>query len=179
MPMGLLCTTFIRLRFLEALLVRLHERVFLRMVAAEPVAAELQQWFSQQILTPVFCTRQCPHDLSTDFVRWKAAKVSDSGCKPDSVCCKHVFKSNNCRSEQWKQTLNQWLYTCCDVPWHPKSNCKLIRLTLHDWNKLSLINESEAQLAPYCTGALQSSHNHQMVRKWWTWWLVSTEQLFF
>ena len=39
--MGLVCATFISFRVLEALLVRMHERLFLRMVAAEPVAAEL------------------------------------------------------------------------------------------------------------------------------------------
>ena len=52
MAMGLhiLCATFISL----GLFVGMHEQVFLRMVAAEPVAADLQWRFSQQILTPVF-----------------------------------------------------------------------------------------------------------------------------
>ena len=68
------------------------------------------------------------------------------------------------------------VHTYCDVPWHPKSNCKLIRFTLHDWNKFSLINESEAQPAPYYYVPLWSSHDHQTVRKCtWTWWPVSTE----
>ena len=41
---------------LEALLVRMHELVLLKMVAAEPVAAELSRQFSQQIFLPVFCS---------------------------------------------------------------------------------------------------------------------------
>ena len=61
--------------------------------------------------------------------------------------------------------LNQWLHTCCDVLWHPKSNCKLIRFDLHDWNNFILINDCEVQRAPCCCKALQWSHNHQMVRK--------------
>ena len=60
MAMGLLCAAFISLGVLGALLVRMHERGFLKMVAAEPVAVDLQWRFSQQILTPVFCTQQCP-----------------------------------------------------------------------------------------------------------------------
>ena len=60
MAMGVLRATFISWGVLGALLVSIHERVFLRMVAAEPVAEELQRRFSQQILTPVFCTQQCP-----------------------------------------------------------------------------------------------------------------------
>ena len=56
MAMGLhiVCATFISLGILGALLVRMHERIFFRMVAAE-----LQRRFSQQIITPVFCTQQC------------------------------------------------------------------------------------------------------------------------
>ena len=60
MAIGLLCAAFISSRVLGALLVRMHEQVFLRMVVADPVAAELQQQNSQQILMPVFCTQQCP-----------------------------------------------------------------------------------------------------------------------
>ena len=41
MAMGLVCATFISLGVLGTLLVRMHERGFLRMVAAEPVAEEL------------------------------------------------------------------------------------------------------------------------------------------
>ena len=74
--------------------------------------------------------------------------------------------------------LNQWLHTYCDVLCHSKSNCKLICFPLYDLNKFSLINESEAQLAPYCYDALWSRHNHQMVMKCtWTWWPVSTESV--
>ena len=58
MAMGLLCTTFFSVGILGAFLVSMHGQVFLRMVAAEPVAAELQQPFAQQILMPVFCTQQ-------------------------------------------------------------------------------------------------------------------------
>ena len=50
------CVTFISFGVLEALLVRMHKLVFFKMILAEPVAAELWQRFSQQILTPVFCT---------------------------------------------------------------------------------------------------------------------------
>ena len=58
--MGVLRATFISWGVLGALLVSMHGQVFLRMVAAEPVAAELQQPFAQQILMPVFCTQRCP-----------------------------------------------------------------------------------------------------------------------
>ena len=51
-----LCATIISFQVLEALLVRMHELVFFKMIAAEPVAAELLGRFSHQILTPVFCT---------------------------------------------------------------------------------------------------------------------------
>ena len=90
MAMGLLCAAFVSLGVLGALLARMHERVFLTIVAVE-----LQRRFSQQILTPVFCTQQCPwkwyryksifkfpnmkQDLTIDLVRWKAARVSYSG----------------------------------------------------------------------------------------------------
>ena len=57
--MGLSCATVISLGILGALLVRMHEQVFLRMVATEPVAAELHRRFTEQILAPVFCTHQC------------------------------------------------------------------------------------------------------------------------
>ena len=54
MALGLLCATFVCWGVLGALFVRMHERVFLKMVAAEPVAEELQQqFFSTNSLTPV------------------------------------------------------------------------------------------------------------------------------
>ena len=49
-------------------------------------------------------------------------------------------------------------------------------VSLYGWNKFSLINESEAGLAPNCYNELRSSHNHQMVMKCtWTRWPVGTE----
>ena len=50
----MLCATFISLGVLRALLARMHERVFFKMVAAEPVAAELQwRFLRKQIKMPV------------------------------------------------------------------------------------------------------------------------------
>ena len=41
MDLHIICATFITFRVLKAFLVRIHELVFFRMVAAEPVAVEL------------------------------------------------------------------------------------------------------------------------------------------
>ena len=69
-----------------------------------------------------------------------------------------------------------WISDCIHAVVYLDIQNQMICFTLHDWSKFSLINESEAQLAPYCYDALWSSHNHQMVRRCtWTWWPVSTE----
>ena len=96
--------------------------------------------------------------------------MSCSRSKSESVCCEHCFKSNN----YWPTDLNNentpilCLHTCCDILWQPKSNCKLIRFTLHGWTKLSVINESAAQV--------RSRHDHHRARKCiGTWWPVGIE----
>ena len=101
-----------------------------------------------------------------------------SGWKSESVCCEHCFKLNN----YWPVDLNNGNIHRISDCWHAVLYCDILNqivnwfVSLYGWNKFSLINESEAGLAPNCYNELRSSHNHQMVMKCtWTRWPVGTE----
>ena len=104
--------------------------------------------------------------------------MSYSWQKAESVCCEHCFRSNS----YWPADLNSgnrhWISDCI----HAVMYCGILNQIVNWFVSLymseinfSLINETGAQLAPYCYDALRSSHKHQLARKC-TWiWPVGTE----